>query len=76
MTIIYSHNNITVKKHDTALGVEYRVSDGVYEFSLSECPELEEYKLKCLIEDYMRLRFDDLLADCEERETHHFQDDL
>ena len=67
MTIVYNHNGITVKRRDTSFGVDYRISDGVYDFSLgNKCPELTEENLKDEIESYLQMRYEDIEADCEE----------
>ena len=56
-----------VKRFDTSLGVEYRVSDWMYEFNVgSTCPELTEDNLNKCIADYLQMRFEDIEADCEE----------
>lgn len=71
MQVIYNHNNFTVKKHETMFGNDFSVSDGTVEFSLNYCPELKEYDLKCLVQDYMNMKLDDILETCIERDTFH-----
>jgi len=65
MTILFNQNGYTVKRHDNGfpIGVEYRVSDGLYECSLGECPELNIEAVTKLMDEYITMRYEDLRAD-------------
>ena len=78
MTILYNKDGYTVKRHEYGypVGVEYRISNGLYEFCYgSVCPPLNTDLLKAEMKDYLNMRLDNILADVEEsRETHYMID--